>query len=204
MADTALQPDDIGVSVQAYNADTVVDGNYTHTDNNFSDADKTKLDALQNFSGDYLDLINTPYLGTAAAQDISAFATAAQGLLADTSLQPTSIGISVQPYNVNTVIDSAYVTDKSRLANTSGTNTGDQDLGNVDEDISLINQHAIYFLQTPGTITDGDVRVAPTGKFEEYNAASGTWLPIGAGAGPSTPTPLASAGVLVAAFHSPL
>ena len=91
LADTALQPDDIGVSVQAYNADTVVDGNYIHTDNNFSDADKTKLDALQNFSGDYLDLINTPYLGTAAAQDISVFASAAQGLLANTSLQPASI-----------------------------------------------------------------------------------------------------------------
>jgi len=186
LADTALQPDDIGVSVQAYNADTVVDGNYIHTDNNFSNADKTKLDALQNFSGDYNDLSNKPTLGTAAAQDISVFASAAQGLLADTSLQPTSIGVSVQPYNANTVIDSAYATDKARLANTSGTNTGDQDLGNVDEDISLINQHAIYFLQTPGTIADGDVRVAPTGKFEEYNAASGTWVPIGAGAGLST------------------
>ena len=185
-ADTALQPDDVGVVVQAYNSGTVIDSSYVHTDNNFSNTDKSKLDSLQNFSGDYNDLSNKPTLGTAAAQDTSAFATAAQGLLADTSLQPASIGVNVQPYSANTVIDSAYATDKARLANTSGTNTGDQDLGNVDEDISLINQHAIYFLQTPGTIADGDVRVAPTGKFEEYNAASGTWVPIGAGAGLST------------------
>ena len=141
-ADTALQPDDVGVIVQAYNSGTVIDSSYVHTDNNFSDADKTKLDTLQNFSGDYLDLINTPYLGTAAAQDTSAFATAAQGLLADTSLQPASIGVSVQPYNTNTVIDSAYTTDKARLANTSGTNTGDQDLSSYATQVWVTSQIA--------------------------------------------------------------
>lgn len=39
-------------------------------------------------SGDYDDLSNKPTLGTAAAQNTTAFATAAQGALADTATQP--------------------------------------------------------------------------------------------------------------------
>jgi len=42
-------------------------------------------------SGDYNDLSNLPTLGTAAAEDVEAFATAAQGDLADTSLQPVAV-----------------------------------------------------------------------------------------------------------------
>ena len=41
-------------------------------------------------SGSYNDLTNKPTLGTAAAADTSAFATAAQGALADTAIQPGS------------------------------------------------------------------------------------------------------------------
>ncbi|MEO3389510.1 hypothetical protein [Mesorhizobium sp. CAU 1741] len=40
------------------------------------------------FTGDYNDLANKPTLGTAAAEDIGAFATAAQGSLADSAVQP--------------------------------------------------------------------------------------------------------------------
>lgn len=40
------------------------------------------------YSGAYADLIGKPTLGSAAAQDVSAFATAAQGGLAATALQP--------------------------------------------------------------------------------------------------------------------
>lgn len=43
---------------------------------------------VNKFSGNYNDLTNRPTLGTAAAQNIAAFATAAQGALADTALQP--------------------------------------------------------------------------------------------------------------------
>lgn len=39
-------------------------------------------------SGSYTDLTNTPVLGSAAAENISAFATAAQGNKADTAVQP--------------------------------------------------------------------------------------------------------------------
>lgn len=39
-------------------------------------------------SGSYADLTNTPTLGTAAAADTGDFATAAQGALADSAVQP--------------------------------------------------------------------------------------------------------------------
>jgi hypothetical protein len=43
------------------------------------------------YSGDYGDLLNPPTLGTAAAADVGAFATAAQGVLAATAVQPADI-----------------------------------------------------------------------------------------------------------------
>lgn len=42
-------------------------------------------------------------LGTAATQNSTAFATAAQGVLADSALQSASIGVTVQGYDANTV-----------------------------------------------------------------------------------------------------
>lgn len=62
-------------------------------------------------SGDYDDLSNKPTLGTAAAADTGDFATAAQGGLADSAVQPadiadmletTDIGSSVQAYDADT------------------------------------------------------------------------------------------------------
>ena len=43
-------------------------------------------------SGSYTDLSNQPTLGTAAATDSTAYATAAQGTLADSAVQPADIG----------------------------------------------------------------------------------------------------------------
>lgn len=51
------------------------------------------------FSNDYGDLDNLPTLGTAAAAATTDFATAAQGALADTALQPAAIGVSIQAYS---------------------------------------------------------------------------------------------------------
>jgi hypothetical protein len=48
-------------------------------------------------------------LGTASTTDSTAYATAAQGTKADSALQTAAIGVSIQAYNANTVIDSAYV-----------------------------------------------------------------------------------------------
>lgn len=43
-------------------------------------------------SGAYGDLTGTPTLGTAAAQNVGAFATAAQGALAESAVQPGDLG----------------------------------------------------------------------------------------------------------------
>lgn len=50
-------------------------------------------------SGLYGDLSGLPTLGTAASQNSTAFATAAQGTLAGTALQPAAIGVTVQAYS---------------------------------------------------------------------------------------------------------
>ena len=42
-----LQPSDIGVSVQGYNANTVVDASYVHTDNNYTTTEKNKLAGIE-------------------------------------------------------------------------------------------------------------------------------------------------------------
>jgi hypothetical protein len=55
-------------------------------------------------SGAYSDLTGTPTLGTAAATNSTAYATAAQGTLADSALQPAAIGVSVQAYNANNAV----------------------------------------------------------------------------------------------------
>jgi hypothetical protein len=50
---------------------------------------KTYFDTIYStFSGAYADLTGKPTLGTAAAENVGAFATAAQGATADTALQP--------------------------------------------------------------------------------------------------------------------
>ena len=42
-----LQPSEIGVSVQGYNANTVVDASYVHTDNNYTTTEKNKLAGIE-------------------------------------------------------------------------------------------------------------------------------------------------------------
>lgn len=134
-ADSALQPAAIGVTVQAYNAGTVIDASYVHTDNNYTTAEKTKLSGIAagaevNVNADWnavsgdAQILNKPTLGTAASQNTTAFATAAQGAKADTALQPATIGVTVQAYNAGTVVDASYVhtdnnyttTEKNKLA----------------------------------------------------------------------------------------
>jgi hypothetical protein len=58
-------------------------------DENASEARTTLGLATVAATGSYTDLINTPTLGTAAATNSTAYATAAQGSLADTALQLT-------------------------------------------------------------------------------------------------------------------
>lgn len=69
----------------------------------------TKKLKIDGFDGAYSNLSGKPTLGTAAASAASDFATAAQGAKADSALQPTAIGTSVQAYDASTVVDASYV-----------------------------------------------------------------------------------------------
>lgn len=89
-ADTALQPEAIGVTVQAYSANTVLDASYVHTDNNYTTTEKSKLEGIASgaevnvnadwnaVSGDAA-ILNKPTLGTAAALNVPATGNAVAG-----------------------------------------------------------------------------------------------------------------------------
>lgn len=77
LASTALQPAAIGVSVQGYNANTVIDSSYVHTDNNYTTAEKSKLSGIAagaevNVNADWsavsgdAQILNKPSLATVA------------------------------------------------------------------------------------------------------------------------------------------
>jgi len=118
--DNVVMDGDIGVTVQAYNADTVVDSSYVHTDNNYDTASKTKVD----------------FISVTGAIDL------------DTVVSDSDIGVTVQAYDVNTVVDSSYVhTDnnfttgyKDKLDFISVTGAVDLDTVVSDSDIGVTVQ----------------------------------------------------------------
>jgi hypothetical protein len=65
--------------------------------------DYTKTSSLSSVatSGSYTDLINKPTLGTAAEKNVDYFATAAQGDLADTAVQPSDLAAVATSGNYN-------------------------------------------------------------------------------------------------------
>jgi len=67
-------------------------------------------------SGDYNDLGNLPTLGTAAAQDATAFATAAQGATADSAVQPGDLG-DAAALDVGTTAGTVAAGDDTRIVN---------------------------------------------------------------------------------------
>lgn len=71
------------------------------------------------FSGSYNDLTDTPTLGTAASQDTTAFATAAQGSLADTAVQPGDLS------TVATSGDYGDLSNTPTLGTAASADTGD-------------------------------------------------------------------------------
>jgi hypothetical protein len=107
-----LDSADIGVIVQGYNANTVIDASYVHTDNNYTSTEKSKLAGIAagaevNVNADWnavsgdAQILNKPTLGTAAATASTDYATAAQGTKADSALQPAAIGTTVQGYDAD-------------------------------------------------------------------------------------------------------
>ena len=126
-ADTAVQPTAIGVTIQPFNANTVVDSAYVHTDNNYTSTEKSKLAGIQagaevNVNADWTAttgdavILNKPTLGTAAATDASAYATAAQGAKADTAVQPASLATVATSGNYNDLTNKPAPFDPGTLA----------------------------------------------------------------------------------------
>ena len=142
LADSALQPAaianmletaDIGVTVQGYSANTVVDASYVHTDNNYTTTEKSKLSGIEagaevNVNADWTAvtgdavILNKPTLGTAAATASTDYATAAQGTKADSALQPAAIGVTVQAYDTDLTAWAGVATSAKQDTLVSGTN----------------------------------------------------------------------------------
>jgi hypothetical protein len=98
MVASVYDPND--VAADAFDQDNMADG---ATNKNYTATEKTKLAGIAagaevnvnadwNSSSGDSQILNKPTLGTAAAEDVGAFATAAQGALADSAVQPGDIG----------------------------------------------------------------------------------------------------------------
>lgn len=109
-------------------------------------------------TGAYSDLTGTPSLGTAAAQNTSAFATAAQGTKADTALQPGAIGVSVQAYSAAL---GTFATNGSSYYLARANHTGSQAISTVTGlQTALDSKTTLY--RVIGTVAGGAGRVTVT------------------------------------------
>ena len=141
-------------------------------------------------------------LGTAATTASTDYATAAQGALADTAVQPaaianmlesTDIGVTVQGYNANTVVDASYVhtdnnyttTEKNKLAGiASGAEVNvNADWNAVSGDAQILNKPTAVssFTNDSGYITSsdsitGNAATATTASATSATLTRGTYL----------------------------
>lgn len=160
-----LQQADIGVSVQAYDANIVSDASYVHTDNNYTTTEKSKLAGIE--AGATADQtaaeIKTAYESNA---NTNAFTDAEQTKLAgiETAADVTDAG------NVNPLVDSHL--------NTSSATTG-QYLGWNGAD---------YAWSTVSGYTDADVDThlntgtATTGEVLSWTGSDYDWIAVSGGA----------------------
>lgn len=114
---------DIGVSVQAYNINTVIDASYVHTDNNYTSTEKTKLSGIED-GADVTDAANVSLAGAVMDGDFTSnglmkrTGAGTYAVITDNSsnwdtayswgnhasagyLLPTDIGVSIQGYDSN-------------------------------------------------------------------------------------------------------
>lgn len=175
---TILKSASIGVTVQGYNANTVVDVAYVHTDNNYTTAEKSKLAGIADgaevnvnadwnaVSGD-AQILNKPTLGTAAATASTDYATAAQGALADSAVQPAAIanmletadiGVTVQGYSSVLANTTASFTtaDETKLDNiAAGAEVNvNADWTAVSGDAQILNKPSFATVATTGAYAD--------------------------------------------------
>lgn len=128
----AVVPGDIGVTVQAFDTDLTAIAALTSAADKVPYATGAGTWALTDLTAAGRALIDdasasdqrdTLGLGTAAVEDATAFATAAQGALADTSLQPDDIGASVQAFDTDLTAIAALVSVADRVPYATGSGT---------------------------------------------------------------------------------
>ena len=199
-----LQDSDIGLTVQEYNVNTVVDPSYVHTDSNFTVAEKTKLSTIED-NADITDATNVAAAGAVMDGDFTTnglmkrSGAGAYTIISDNSsewdtayswgnhstagyLNTSDIGISVQGYNANTVVDASYVhtdnnyttTEKSKLA---GIAAGAEVNVNADWDATtgdaqILNKPSFATVATTGAYSDLSGKpslstVATTGAYSD-------------------------------------
>ena len=117
---TILKDADIGVNVQAYNANYVVDATYVATEENFSSNLLTRLNNIE-AGADVTDTLNVTQAGALMDSEVTNLADVKAFDPADyqvagsyeaadaTILKDADIGVNVQAYNANYVVDATYV-----------------------------------------------------------------------------------------------
>lgn len=132
LASTALQPSAIGVSVQAYDVDLTAIAGLPSAANKSPYATGPGAWALMDVTAaaraflddnDAASQRSTLGLGTAATQSASAFATSAQGAKADTALQPSAIGSSVQAYDADLAAIAGLTSSANKAPYATGVGT---------------------------------------------------------------------------------
>lgn len=120
------------------------------------------------WTGQYADLLGLPTLGTAAASASTDFATAAQGATADSALQSSAIGVSIEAHSTN--LDNlganapAYYLSR---ANQTGTQ-----LASTISDFSAASLLAVTWSTITGKPTFGTASAQNTSAFDASGAAT--------------------------------
>lgn len=120
--DLILTDADIGVTVQSYNVNTVIDASYVHTDNNYTTTEKNKLAGIE--SGATADQTASEILSALLTVDGSG-----SGLDADKIDGTEGTHIVKSPYSpptgdFDTVIDDSYLTTMDNTALNKPTGAG--------------------------------------------------------------------------------
>ena len=114
---TILKDADIGVNVQGYNANYVVDATYVKTDENFTTADHTKLDGIEGLGIAFSSISATPT--TVAGYGIT---DAYSGSFADLTSKPTTIsGYGITDASTTTEMNAAISTAVGNLIDSAPT-----------------------------------------------------------------------------------
>lgn len=147
-------------------------------------------------SGEYNDLLGRPTLGSAAAAAVSDFATAAQGVLAGTALQPDAIGVSIQAYDANTAklnADQLWTAPQrggeTALSVSGGAIAWDAASGN-DFSVTLTANATLSFPTNATTHTGqkGRILITQDGTGSRTFATNVNIKPLGSATTPSIPT----------------